>query len=142
MNVFLDTDVIIDYLTDRKPFSDEAEQLFGLIESGKIRGHTSSLSFSNLYYLIRQHLSHARTIALLRDLATVVRILKVDKKIIQLAQESDFRDFEDAIQHYAAAAYRRMDLIITRNSKDYKHGSLPVMTTHTLLMTCQQPEGR
>ena len=142
MDVFIDTDVIIDYLTDRKPFSDDAEQLFGLIESGKIRGHVSSLCFSNLYYLISQHISNARTLALLSDLAGVVHILKVDKETIHLALESDFRDFEDAIQFYAAAAFKRMDLIITRNTKDFKHASLPVMTPNTLLKSLQQADGR
>ena len=137
MDVFIDTDVIIDYLTDRKPFSDDAEQLFALIESGKIRGHTSSLCFSNLYYLICQHISSIRTIALLKNLAGVVNILKVDKEIIQFALESDFRDFEDAIQFYAADTFKRMDLIITRNTKDYKHATLPVMTPKTLVKTCR-----
>lgn len=137
MNLFLDTDVIIDYLTDRKPFSDEAEKLFALIEGGKIRGHASALCFSNLYYLLHQRMSGKRSISLLKDLSDILNVVKVDSNAIQDALNSGFRDFEDAIQYYAAVDYKKIDLIVTRNTKDYKHASLPFMTPNTLLKTLQ-----
>lgn len=135
MNVFLDTDVIIDYITDRKPFSDKAEKVFALIENKKIKGHTSSLCFSNLYYLIRQQMTRTKAIALLKDLASLLNILKVDEDSILLALNSNFKDFEDAIQYYTANDYKSIDVIVTRNIKDYKHSELPVMTPDTLLKT-------
>lgn len=135
MNVFLDTDVIIDYITDRKPFSDKAEKVFALIENRKIKGHTSSLCFSNLYYLLRQQMSRAKSIALLKDLAGLLNILKVDEDSILQALDSDFKDFEDAIQYFTAIDYKRVDLIVTRNTKDYRHSDLPVMTPDTLIKT-------
>ena len=135
MNVFLDTDVIIDYITDRKPFSDKAEKVFALIENRKIKGHTSSLCFSNLYYLLRQQMSRPKSIALLKDLAGLLNILKADEDSILQALDSDFKDFEDAIQYFAVLDYKSVDLIVTRNTKDYKHSDLPVMTPDTLLKT-------
>lgn len=135
MNVFLDTDVIIDYITDRKPFSDKAEKVFALIENKKIKGHTSSLCFSNLYYLIRQQMTRTKAISLLKDLASLLNILKVDEDSILLALNSNFKDFEDAIQYYIANDYKSIDVIVTRNIKDYKHSELPVMTPDTLLKT-------
>lgn len=137
MNLFFDTDVIIDYLTDRKPFSDEAEHLFALIEGGKIRGHASALCYSNLYYLLHQRMSGKKTISLLKDLSGILNILRVDSNVIISGLNSGFRDFEDAIQYYAAVDYKKIDLIVTRNTKDYKHASLPVMTPNTLLKTLQ-----
>ena len=135
MNVFLDTDVIIDYITDRKPFSDNAEKVFALIENKKIKGHTSSLCFSNLYYLLKQQMTRTKVLALLKDLASLLNILKVDEESILQALNSNFKDFEDAIQYFTASDYKSIDLIITRNTKDYKHSELPVMTTDTLLKT-------
>ncbi len=138
IDLFIDTDVIIDYITDRKPFSDNAEKLFALIENKKIKGHTSSLCFSNLYYLLRQKLSRSKSISLLKDLAGILNILKVDEDSILQALDSDFKDFEDAIQYYTASDYKRIDVIVTRNIKDYKHSSLPVMTPDTMLKTYVQ----
>ncbi len=138
MDIFLDTDVIIDYITDRKPFSDKAEMVFALIENKKIKGHTSSLCFSNLYYLMRQQMTRPKTISLLKDLASILNILKVDEDSIIQALNSEFKDFEDAIQYYSASDYKRIDLIVTRNIKDYKHAILPVMTPDTLLKTYDQ----
>ena len=132
-DVFIDTDVIIDYITDRKPFSDNAEIIFGLIENRKIKGHTSALCFSNLYYLINQQLSRKMTLSILKDLAGLLNILKVDEDAVLLALDSDFRDFEDALQYYTASDYKRIDLIVTRNVRDYRHSHLPVMTPDTLI---------
>lgn len=137
-DLFIDTDVIIDYLIDRKPFADKAEMLFALIENKKLKGHTSSLCFSNLYYLLRQQLSRSKSISLLKDLAGILNILKVDEDAILQALDSDFKDFEDAIQYYTASDYKRIDVIVTRNIKDYKHSSLPVMTPDTMLKTYVQ----
>lgn len=132
-DAFIDTDVIIDYITDRKPFSDQAEMIFAMIEKKKIKGHTSALCFSNLYYLIRQKLSRKMTISILKDLASILNILKVDEDSVLKALESDFKDFEDALQYYSASDYKRIDLIVTRNVRDYKHSSLAVMSPDTLI---------
>ncbi len=56
--VFLDTTVLLDFLADRKPFSDAAAHLFAAAGQQKIKIHGSALSFSNLYYILRQSLSH------------------------------------------------------------------------------------
>jgi hypothetical protein len=47
--------------------------------------------------------------------------------VIDLALSSDFKDFEDALQHYSAIEVKS-DLIITNNIKDYKTSLIPVMT--------------
>lgn len=132
-NVFIDTDVIIDFLIDRKPFSTEAAELFSLIDQKKIKGCVSSLSFSNLYYVLRKFSTHKRIINSLQELSELVDILKVDSEIIKSALFSDFKDFEDSIQYFTVQDYKKIDCIITRNIKDYKDTSLPVMTPETFL---------
>lgn len=135
INVFLDTDVIVDYITDRKPFSDNAEKIFALLENKKVKGHTSSLCFSNLYYLIRQQMTRTKAIEILKDLANLLNILKVDEDSILQALNSEFKDFEDAIQYFSVMDYKSIDIIVTRNIKDYKHSDLPVMSPDTLIKT-------
>jgi predicted nucleic acid-binding protein len=134
-NVFIDTDVIVDFLTDRKPFSLESAKIFSLIDQKKIKGCVSSLSFSNLYYVLRKFGTHKKVISSLQDLSELVDILKVDSDIVKSALTSDFKDFEDSIQYFAAQEQKKVDCIITRNIKDYKDSSLPVMTPETFLVT-------
>jgi predicted nucleic acid-binding protein len=132
-HVFIDTDVIIDFLANRQPYSKDAALLFSLIERKKVRGYVSSLSFSNLYYVLRKAGSHEKVIGSLRDLAGLIEIVTVDQAVIKSALASQFKDFEDAIQYQACLATGKIGYIITRNTKDYKEASLPVMTPELFL---------
>jgi predicted nucleic acid-binding protein len=127
-DLFIDTDVIIDFLIDRKPFSREAAIIFTLIEQKKLKGHVSSLTFSNLYYVLRKFNTHKKVISNLDSLSKLINILKVDDQIIRKAIDSVFLDFEDGIQYFCAIESKNIDVIITRNIKDYKNSDLPVMT--------------
>lgn len=126
--LFIDTDVIIDFLIDRKPHSREVAVIFTLIEQKKIKGFTSSLTFSNLYYVLRKIESHYKVKSKLESLSQIVGILKVEEQTIKNALASDFPDFEDSIQYYSALEGKKIDVIITRNIKDYKKSEIPVMS--------------
>ena len=129
--VFIDTDVIIDFLTDRKPFSESASVLFNRLDKKEISGYTSSQSISNLYYILRKYGSHKRVVQALKELNAFVGILPVNQKIIRSAMQSGFNDLEDAIQYYCAES-GHVDAIITRNVRDYKEARIPVMSPETL----------
>jgi predicted nucleic acid-binding protein len=134
-NLFIDTDVIIDFLIDRKPFSREAAIIFTLIDQKKLKGYASSLTFSNLYYVLRKFESHNKVISKLDSLSNLLIVLKVDDKIIRNAINSGFPDFEDSIQYFCATDYKKIEVIITRNRRDYKNAELPVMTPGDFLKT-------
>jgi predicted nucleic acid-binding protein len=125
--VFIDTDVIIDFLADRKPFSESATILFHYIDKKEIEGYTSAQSISNLYYILRKFASHKKVIQALKELTAMIGILPVDQVIVGNALQSVFTDFEDAIQNYCAEA-AHVDAIITRNIKDYKRAGMAVMS--------------
>ncbi len=127
-DIFIDTDVIIDFLIDREPHSREAAIIFTLIEQKKLKGFVSSLTFSNLYYVLRKIESHNKVIAKLDSISRLLTILKVDQQTIKYAISSGFTDFEDSIQYYCALDFKKIDVIITRNIKDYKGSEIPVMT--------------
>ena len=127
-DIFIDTDVIIDFLIDREPHSREAAIIFTLIEQKKLKGYVSSFTFSNLYYVLRKIESHNKVIAKLDSISRLLTILKVDQQIIKFAIASGFPDFEDSIQYNCALDYKKIDVLITRNIKDYKGSQIPVMT--------------
>lgn len=135
IHIFSDTDIILDVITGRKPFSIEASSLFTLIETEQIKSSTSSLTFSNIYYVLRKYATHHRVVSRLSELSELLQIMNVDDMIIKRALQSGFKDFEDAIQYHAALSNPEIGLIVTRNIKDYKQAELPVMTPGTFLKT-------
>lgn len=135
IHVFSDTDIILDMITGRMPYSMEASTFFTLVEKGKIKSSTSALSFSNIYYVLRKYASHQRVVSRLKELSEILHIMTVDEKIINNALQSGFKDFEDAIQYHTALSYPDIDVLVTRNIKDYKKADLPVMTPQTFLKT-------
>jgi predicted nucleic acid-binding protein len=125
--LFFDNDVILDFSIERNPFAAEAIALINLVESGEYKGFTSSVVFTNTYYIQRKLTDHDKTINFLKKLRLILTVLNVDDLIIQKALESGFSDFEDAVQYFSAVQ-KKIDYIITRNTEDYKKSVLPVYT--------------
>ena len=133
--VLIDTDVILDFFFDRKPFSDNAAKVLSLCESREIKGFITSVIISNVYYILRQTSTHEKVIEKLKQLITITEVLTTDKEVIVKALNSNFKDFEDALQNYSAELDGLIDLIVTRNVKDFKSSSLGVMTPDNYLKT-------
>lgn len=125
--IFLDTNVIIDFLADRRPFSVIAAEIFNAALSGNVKIFISSVSYNNIYYILRQSLSHTETIKLLEQLSEMTEIADVTEAIIKKSLKSEFKDFEAAIQYNCALTISKLDFIVTRDSKDFKKSTLPVM---------------
>lgn len=119
-NIFIDTDIILDFLIKREPFIESAREIFRRAEKKGIHAFVSSLSFSNLFYILRKALSQQKAISVLSQFRLLVTVLSVDEDIIDAALASSFSDFEDAIQYYTAQK-GSIPLILTRNIKHYKN---------------------
>ena len=130
--VFVDTDVCIDLLSGRQPFNNMAEILFSLADLGQIKIYISSISFANIEYVLRSQYPTIHSRKIIANFKTIVNVLSVDNKTIDLAIASDFNDFEDAIQ-YCCAIENNLTTIITRNTKDYKKSTIKVVTPEVFL---------
>jgi predicted nucleic acid-binding protein len=130
--IFIDTDIILDLIQKRTPFYNDAVRLFSLIEGKQIAGHVSPLIFANLYYILRKADSKMFAIQTLVRLKALVSVLTIDEKIIELALSSGFKDFEDAIQYYAALG-ANLKYLITRNKADYRESGVIVCTAREYL---------
>lgn len=133
--ILIDTDVILDFFFDRKPFSDFSAAILSLCEENRIKGFLTPVILSNVYYLLRQTASHERVIQKLTQLLSVIDVLLIDKGIVFHALNSGFRDFEDALQYSSAIHDGTIDSIITRNVKDYRQSVIAVMTPDNFLAT-------
>ncbi len=131
--IFIDTNVIIDFLADRQPFSDYAAMLFQLAKENKIKVHISAISFNNTYYILRKVTSHKKALSLLSEIEEYVGIQETNREIIRKAIKSNFKDFEDAIQYLSAVMIENIDIITTRDLKDFKKSELPVLSPETTI---------
>jgi predicted nucleic acid-binding protein len=136
-NLFLDTNIILDLLATRMPFYTEAAKLFSLADKEKIKLSISSLCIADAHYILSRQNSQIEVRSILRKFKVLVTVLPLDDKIIDLALNSDFRDFEDAIQYYTAIE-NDQDLIITRNHQDFKESKLPVMSAGEFIKTIKK----
>ncbi len=127
-HIFLDTNVLIDFLADRKPFSQEAALLFNYSLKKKVSIYVAAISYNNIYYILRQSCAHIETMRILNELEQLTETVDVTKVHIQKALKSGFKDFEDAIQYNCAKEINKIDCIVTRNSKDFKLSSIPIMS--------------
>ncbi len=127
-HIFMDTNVVIDFLANRQPFSLDAARLFNMAVEGRIKIYISAVSYNNIYYVLRQSLTNVATIKLLEGLAELTEIAEVTGKVIRQSLKTDFKDYEDAIQYYSALSIPNIDFIVTRNTKDFKKSSLPILT--------------
>ncbi|MBS1747088.1 MAG: PIN domain-containing protein [Bacteroidetes bacterium] len=127
-HIFLDTNVLIDFLANRKPFSIDVAKLFNYSFHKEINIYISAVSYNSIYNILRQSCSHNETIKILSELNEWTDIIDVTKDIIYKSLKSGFKDFEDAIQYNCAKSISNIDFIVTRDTKDFKLSTLPILT--------------
>ncbi len=133
--VLIDSDVILDFFFDREPFSESAAQILSLCESKKIKGYVTPVICSNLYYLLRQTAKHDKVIKKLSQLMTIIDVLSMDRDIVLQALGSGFNDFEDSLQNFSAIKSGFIEVILTRNVKDYTNSDIGVLTPESYIKT-------
>jgi predicted nucleic acid-binding protein len=130
--LFLDTNIVLDLVSPRPPFTEFAQKIFSRSQRNKIELYVSALSIVNINYLLAKVTDKAQAKQILQKIKPLINILPLNDKIIQLAFASDFNDFEDAVQYYTALEYN-ITTLITRDLKDFKKASINVMTAEQYL---------
>lgn len=130
--VFADSDIVLDLLSAREPNYQFAARLFSMADQGALKVHVSSLTFANVNYILSRQYNAPQARKLLLKFKTLVKVLAVTDKIVELALASDFRDFEDAIQYHTAVEHR-IQTLLTRNLKDFKKADITVLTAQQFL---------
>ena len=131
---FVDTDVILDLLSQRVPHFHFSAVLFSLAEMGKFELYTSPTVMVNTFYILRKNLGNENAKNTLRKLRIILHVIDSSEKVLDLALNSNFNDFEDAIQYYTALN-ADIRTIITRNLKDYKAADILVQAPEMFLVT-------
>lgn len=134
--LFIDSDIFLDVFAKRDPFYIHSSKLLSLIEKKKITAYSSPLVFANLHYILRKLKSKTIAIETLRKIRIFISSLPIDGKTVDQALNSNFPDFEDAIQYYTSKE-GKIDSILTRNKSDYKNSTIPVYTPEEYLAILQ-----
>ena len=127
MRALFDTNVIIDIGLERHPFVIDSLNLFDFFDSGLLIGYLTATTVTDIYYLCKKELGHEKSILFIKSLLSTFEILSVDRNVILNAIEQNSLDFEDSIQS-SASEINGLDMIITRNSKDFKSSPTRVLS--------------
>jgi predicted nucleic acid-binding protein len=131
--VFLDTNIIVDLIADRKPFSKQAIEIFNKAEEKKIKLFTSSHSIATTHYLLKKYIDEKTLRDVLFTLLDYLIVIPVDMDVLKKGLRSKHKDFEDAIQILCASSVEKIDCIVTRNIKDFKNSEILVITPDELI---------
>jgi predicted nucleic acid-binding protein len=131
--VFVDTNILVDLIADRRPFSKFAIQIFSKAEERKLKIYTSSHSIATTHYLLKKYIDEKELRDILHNLLDYLNIIAIDQDVIKKGLRSKYKDFEDAIQIISAYSIEKLDCIVTRNIKDFKGSEIPVLTPDELI---------
>ena len=132
MKVFIDTNIVLDLLLQRRNFLINAEKIFSLAYKGKIVLYFSAVSFVSVTYYLGKH-TNKDIKAVLEDLCKIVKILPFNQGIIENTLHSNFKDIEDGYQYFTAKE-NNIRIMITRNVKDFLVDDISVVTPEEFLM--------
>jgi len=131
--VFVDTNILVDLIADRRPFSKFAIQIFSKAEERKIKLYTSSHLIATTHYLLKKYIDEKELREVLYNILDYLNIVAIDQDVIKKGLKSKHKDFEDALQIISAYSIANLDCIVTRNIKDFKGSEIPVLTPDELI---------
>ena len=135
MKIFVDTNLFIDILLDRQPFSAQSALIYKLCENALVEGYIAPITINNIYYICRK----AHNIELIKEflsgIATVFTIAPLESETVKKANKLSISDYEDALQ-YEMALQSGCEYLVTRNVKDFKNMThIKVLTPEAFLKT-------
>ncbi len=139
--VFLDTNVVIDFLGERKNFFSDAAKIICQADKKEITILCSSLTYSNAAYILQHGFSLDEIKNKLTLFSQLCETTSVNKETVEKALASEYKDLEDALQYYSAKE-AKADLIVTRNVKDFVKHDIPVITPSEYLTGTQNDKDR
>ncbi len=132
-HIFVDTNIFIDLLADRRPFSKFAIELFDKAEKKKVRLYTSSHTIATTHYLLKRYVDEKDLREILHGLLEYLTIIAIDTDMIRKGLRSKHKDFEDALQIVAADSIHNIDCLVTRNLRDFKDAGMEVLAPDELV---------
>jgi predicted nucleic acid-binding protein len=132
--LFIDSDILLDIILIREQHFNASVEVLTLADDDKYECCTSVHSLLNIHYSTKKLFGEKSARQSIKMLTEKFKIISEDVNTVKQAIQSNFSDFEDAVQYYTAIS-AKADVIITRNIKDYKQSTIPVLTAEQFLRT-------
>ena len=133
MKILLDTNVVIDILLKRQPYYEDAVLISILLEKDILEGYISASAITDIYYIINKEFKdREKSLGKIKDILRIVYVASVNEFNIYEAIDSNWDDFEDALQ-YIVGKEIDVDYIVTRNTKDYEKSIVKIIEPNRLL---------
>lgn len=131
--VFLDTNILLDYLIDERKGSEQAKEIIRMIVNDKLEGYICPISLLNIYYVLRKQRTEEQRKYIIENLLNIFTISDINSEILQLGLFTEIKDYEDSVQ-YISAEKSGVDFIITGDKyfQSYKL-DLPRLSSDELL---------
>lgn len=139
MRVLLDTNVVLDLLLDREPWSPIAASLFSRVETGVLDGYLGATTVTTIHYLAAKAIGDEPARKEIRKMLALCAVAPVNRSVLNSALELAFADFEDAVLHEAARGVN-VEAIVTRDQKGFKRATVSVLTPEECLGVLAQFE--
>lgn len=130
--LFIDSDILLDAILNRSPYYMSAAKVLALAGGTEFSCCTTVHSLLNVHQVIQRAYDKPTANNAVKLLIERLQIIMEGKEVVDQALASNFTDFEDAVQYFAASN-ASCDMIITRNTKDYKNSNIPVLTAEQFL---------
>ena len=130
--VFFDSDILIDVFSQRQPFYNQSARCLELAEQKKFQAYTSPLVIANVFYVLQKYSNKKTAIDCIKNIRQFINVVNVDQICIDQALNSDFTDFEDALQYFSALS-GGCNVLLTRNGRHYRQASISIFTAETYL---------
>lgn len=132
MRLLFDTDVILDVLLDREPFSTRIALIFSRIEKGELLGYLCATTITTVHYRASKAIGPSKAKVEVGKLLKLFEIAPVNRLVLESALQSKFPDFEDAVVH-EAALHAGVEGIVTRDIHGFKKATVSVYSPDELL---------
>ena len=125
--MFLDANVILDYLTDRQPFADDAESVIEFCASEGNVGKITTLTACNAVYILTKVIGKRLAEEKIKELIDLVGLVGVAPESVSDNLAANHVDFEDSVQ-FSEAVKWNADVIVSRDKNGFKDSPIPVFT--------------
>lgn len=133
MKILIDTNILLDYLTKREPYYENAAKIMSMCADRSIQGCIAAHSVMNAFYILRKAYTSDERRKMLLYVCDIVSVVGIDaQKVTKALKNADFQDMEDCLQSECAAAFEA-DYIVTRNTKDFTGSSVKAVTPDELV---------
>jgi predicted nucleic acid-binding protein len=137
IRLFVDTNIMLDLLGERAPFYDAIAKIATLADTGEVSLIVSALSYSIVFYLLLKYEGKDKVREKLRKFKIISELAAVDAIVIEKSLNSAFANFENSLQYFCALK-AECDVLLTRNQRDFKESSIPVLSAEEYLMSIKK----